>query len=71
MEDEPRLEVPQGAWVRVLWNAKHTDHDSKWLVQTVLNAGLFAGPPADHVFLHAAPMATHDLRRDLVRAGYR
>jgi hypothetical protein len=62
--------LAEGQWARVIWNAKRATHDAKWLVEFVVNAGLFAGPPAGEVFL-GTPTNERDLRRDFLRNAYR
>jgi len=47
-----------------------SSHDRKWLVEVVVNAGLFAGPPASQIFF-GAPRDERDLRHDYVRKGSR
>ncbi|HTR54447.1 MAG TPA: hypothetical protein VMJ10_27330 [Kofleriaceae bacterium] len=69
-KSKPFLRVPEGQWARVLWNTKRSSHDSKWLVEYVLNAGLFPAPPGGDVFL-ATPVSEHDLRRDFLTNAQR
>jgi hypothetical protein len=64
------LTVDEGQWARVISNAKRVTHDAKWLVEIVVNAGLFAIPPAADVFL-GTPAAERDVRRDFLRNAYR
>lgn len=62
--------VAESHWARVVWNAKSGNQETKWLTEFVVNAGLFAGPPASQVFL-GAPSSQHDLRQDFLRNAYR
>ena len=64
------VELPADAWGRVIWNRKETSHDHKWLVEIVVNAGLFAGPPPAQIF-SGTPREERDLRRDFLRNGWR
>lgn len=68
-KSEPILKVPQGRWARLVWNAKRSSHESKWLVEFVMNAGVFSNPPEGNVFL-GSPAAEQDLRRDFLRNAY-
>jgi hypothetical protein len=67
---KPLFAVAEGQWGRVVWNAKDGDGEHKWLVEVVVNAGIFAGPPASQVFFGAAAFA-RDLRRDFLHNTYR
>jgi hypothetical protein len=69
-KSKPLFSVAEGQWGRVIWNAKRASYDAKWLVQLVLNAGLFPAPPAANVFL-GTPAVERDLRRDFLRNAYR
>lgn len=69
-KSKPTLKVPHGQWARVLWNAKRSNHDSKWLVEFVMNAGVFSNAPEGNLFL-GSPAAEQDLRRDFLRNAYR
>jgi hypothetical protein len=65
-ESKPLFTVPEEKWARVIWNAKHARDNAKWLVEFVVNAGLFSGPPAGQVFLET-PVLERDLRHDFLR----
>ena len=64
------FELPLDVWGRAIWNRKESSHDRKWLVEVIVNAGLFAGPPASQIFF-GAPRDERDLRHDYVRKGSR
>ena len=67
---KPIFTTAADQWGRVIWNAKHATHDAKWLIEFVVNAGLFSAAPPNRVFL-GAPTSERDLRRDFLRNSYR
>ena len=64
------LVVPRNAWGRIIFTAKEPRGDYKSLVEIVINAGLFSGPPAASIF-RGPPAIERDLRHDYLRNAYR
>jgi hypothetical protein len=66
----PAFVVLDGAWGRVIWNAKSgAGGDQKWLVEHIVNAGRFDTPPRRNIF-RGLPTVERDMRRDFLRTRH-
>jgi hypothetical protein len=68
--DKRVFALREGQWGRLVANAKGGGFDEKWLIELVINAGLFELPPPAQIFF-GKPAIERDVRRDFLRNAYR